>query len=333
MWLMLVVWLGFAPKIAAAPIDDLVSAAKKEGEIEFYAPSTLTPAGVQALRDVFNKKYGLEIRIHYNPSGSMSRDVAKIISTAAAGIPPEWDLMVVTDATHAPLWLKKLHKPFDYAKLGVDPESIQYDNGTIILANQFVLPAYNKKFLPPQEAPKSWEDLLDPKWKGGKLGMGTAGHHLARLATVWGEKKTTEFVKGLAKQQPSLGQHGTIFTRLILGEILIAITMTDSFIHTAELKKAPIVHAEAVEPVVSLAYNAGVPKNARHPNAAHLFAAFLTSSEAQQLWEKYGGQTSAFTPGTKAYNYAKGKKVVFMKQEQAELVARLAREYTTILGF
>jgi ABC-type Fe3+ transport system substrate-binding protein len=85
--------------------------------------------------------------------------------------------------------------------------------------------------------------------------------------------------------------------------------------------------------VISPAYNAGVPKIVRHPNAAHLLAAFLTSSEAQQIWETYGGQTSAFTPGTKAYQYAKGKKVVFMKQDQAELVARLAKEYTQILGF
>jgi iron(III) transport system substrate-binding protein len=323
----------FAPAIAAAPLDDVLAAARKEKEVDFYAPSTITPIGAQKLCDAFNKKYGLEIQLNYHPSGSMSRDVAKVITYAAAGLPPEWDLMVVTDATHVPRWQKKLHRPFDYAKLGVAPESIQYDNGTVILANQFVLPAYNKRFLSPQDVPKTWEDLLDPKWKGGKLGMGTAGHHLARLATVWGEKKTTEFVHGLAKQQPSLGQHGTIFTRLILGEILIAITMTDSFLHRAELAKAPIVHAEAVEPVISPAYNAGVPKNARHPNTAHLLAAFLTSPEAQQIWETYGGQTSAFTPGTKAYAYAKGKKVVFMKQEQADLVARLAREYTKIIGF
>jgi hypothetical protein len=49
--------------------------------------------------------------------------------------------------------------------------------------------------------------------------------------------------------------------------------------------------------------------------------------------DAYGGQTSAFTPGTKANKYAKGGKVVFMKQDQAEIVARLAKEYTQILGF
>jgi ABC-type Fe3+ transport system substrate-binding protein len=181
--------------------------------------------------------------------------------------------------------------------------------------------------------PKTWEDLLAPKWKDGKLGMSTATHHLARLASAWGEKKTTEYVQALAKQQPFLGELGAIYTRLQLGETLVAITMTDSFIHTAKTTGAPIVHAEGVVPVISPAYNAGVLKGAQHPNAAHLFAVFLTTPEAQALWEKYGGQTSAFVPGTRAYKYAQGKKVLYMAQEEAETVDRLAKEYSKTLGF
>lgn len=157
--------------------------------IELYAPSTFTPQGAQALDEAFNKKYQLKIKVNYSAAGQMARDVAKAITVSAAGVAPEWDLMVVTDAHHATLWLKKQHRPPDYSKLGVDPRAIQYDNGTVILANQFVLPTYNKKILPAQDAPKKWEDLLDSKWKGGKLGMSTATHHLARLASVWGETK------------------------------------------------------------------------------------------------------------------------------------------------
>jgi iron(III) transport system substrate-binding protein len=183
--------------------------------------------------------------------------------------------MVVTDGHHATLWLRNLQKPYDYRKLGVDPQSIQFDNGTVILANQFVLPAYNKEVLPPQDVPKSWEDLLDPKWRGGKLGVATGIHHLARLAAgPWGEKKTTEYVRSLAGQQPHIGELGVLYSRLQLGEILVAVTMTDSFIHRAKLAGAPIVHAEGVEPVISPTYNAGVLKGARHPHAGHLFTAF-----------------------------------------------------------
>jgi len=133
---------------ATAPLDELIAAAKKEGVIEFYAPSTLTPEGAQKLRDAFNKKYGLNVTVNYNPSGAMTRDVGKLVGFAAAGKAPEWDLMVIHDAGHATLWLKKLHQPFDYRKLGVDPKLIHYDNGTVGFANQFVLPAYNNKILP-----------------------------------------------------------------------------------------------------------------------------------------------------------------------------------------
>jgi len=153
----------------AAPIDDLIKGAKQEGTIEFYAPSTLTPQGAQALAAAFNKKYGLNVKLQFNPSGNMTRDIGKVVGLGASGVPPEWDLMVVTDAHHATLWVKKMHQPFDYKSIGVDPKAIQYDNGAVSFANQFVLPAYNKQLVPAKDAPKTWEDLLNPKWKG-KIG-------------------------------------------------------------------------------------------------------------------------------------------------------------------
>lgn len=332
--LVLSVLVGWARVASTRPLDELVAAAKKEGTLDFYAPSTLWGEGAQKLSEAFNKKYGLNIKLQHSPGGGgVTRDIGKVVSLAAAGSPPEWDLMAVHDGGHATLWLRKLHQPFDYGKLGVEPRMIHYNNGTVSFANQFALPAYNKKLLPVKDVPRRWEDLLDPKWKGGKLGMSTASHHLARLATgPWGEKKTTEYVKGLAKQEPNVGELGTLYSRLQLGEILVAITMTDTFIHRAKETGAPIVHAEGIEPVISPAYNAGVLKGAPHPNAGHLLAFFLTSPEAQEIWEKYGGQTSAFVPGTTAYKYAQGKKVLYMTQDQAEMVDRLTREYGKILG-
>ncbi len=324
---------GTACLLPAAPIDDLIAAARKEGELEFYAPSTLTPEGSAKLGEAFNRKYNLNVKVEYINSGGMTRDVAKVVSLAAAGAPQEWDLMVVHDAGHSTLWLRKLHKTFDYRKLGVDPRMIQFNSGTVAFANQFALPAYNKKVLPAQDVPKRWEDVLDPKWKGGKVGMSTATHHLARLAAgPWGEAKTTDFVKKLAALRPTLGRTGEIYSRLQLGEILLAATLEDSQIHRARKAGAPVVFAERVEPVISPAYNAGVLKGAVHPNVAHLFAFFLTTPDAQEIWEKYGGQSSAFVPGTAAYKFAQGKKVLYLSQDQAEMVDRLTREYGKILG-
>ncbi len=323
-------WTGF---LYAAPLDDVIAAAKKEGTLEFHAPSTLTIQGAEAIGAAVNKKYGVNIKMNYNPSSSMTSDVGKVVGMAATGIAPQWDLMVVTDAHHATLWFKKLHQAYNYRALGVDPKMIQYDGGAVSFAHQFVLPAYNKKLVPAKDIPQSWEDLLDPKWKG-KLGMATTTHHLARLAAgPWGEEKTTNFVKALARQDLMLGRMGEIFSRMLLGEVLVAVTLTDDELKTDRNKTAPVAHAEKVEPVVAPAYLAGVPKGAKHPNAAHLFAVFLTTAEGQKIWEQYGKLSSAFVPGTTAYKYAQGKKLVFLAQEQAATVERLAKEYGKILGF
>ncbi len=317
----------------AAPIDDLIAGAKKEGTIEFYAPSTLTPQGAQALGAAFNKKYGLNVKLQYNPSGNMTRDIGKLVGLGASGVAPEWDLMVVTDAHHATLWVKKLLQPFDYKSIGVDAQAIQFDSGAVSFANQFVLPAYNKKLVAPKDAPKTWEDLLNPKWKG-KMGVSSATHHMARLAAgPWGEEKTTNFVKELAKQELVLGRLGEIYNRMLLGEIVIAVSLSDSEIKSDKNKNAPVVHAEAVSPLIAPAYDAGVPKNAPHPKVAHLMAAYLTTPETQKTWEKYAGQSSTLIPGTSAYKYVQGKKVVYMSQDQAETVDRLSREYGKIFGF
>jgi iron(III) transport system substrate-binding protein len=317
----------------AAPIDDLIAGAKKEGTIEFYAPSTLTPQGAQALGAAFNKKYGLNVKLQFSPSGNMTRDIGKVVGLGASGVPPEWDLMVVTDAHHATLWVKKMHQPFDYKSIGVDPKMIQYDNGAVSFANQFVLPAYNKKLVSANDAPKTWDDLLNPKWKG-KLGVSSATHHMARLAAgPWGEEKATNFVKSLTKQDLILGRLGEIYNRLLLGEIVVAVSLSDSEIKSEKNKSAPVAFAEAVSPLIAPAYDAGAPKNAPHPKVAYLMAAYLTTPEAQKIWEKYAGQSSAFIPGTSAYKYVQKKNVVYMTQDQAEMIDRLSREYGKIFGF
>ncbi|MGH7797565.1 MAG: substrate-binding domain-containing protein [Candidatus Binatia bacterium] len=117
-----------------------------------------------------------------------------------------------------------------------------------------------------------------------------------------------------------------------MGEVLVAITLTDSFVHQAKVAGAPIVHAEEVTPVISPAYNAGVLKGAVHPNAGHLFSAFLTVPAAQEILQKFGGHTSAFVPGTPAYKFVQGKQTIYMKQEHAGMIDRLTGVYGKIFG-
>jgi iron(III) transport system substrate-binding protein len=334
LYLLGLVLAGMAPRSAsAAPLDDLIVGAKKEGVIEMHAPSTLGPDGAQALVSAFNKKYGLNVKMNYSPSGNMTRDVAKVVGLSASGQPPEWDIMIVTDAHHGSLWLRKLHRPFDYSTIGVAKDRIKYDRGAVSVANQFALPAYNKKILPAKDVPKRWDDLLDPKWKG-KLGVINSTHHWGRLAAgPWGEEKTIAFVKKLSAQQPILTRAGEMAQRLILGEVLVSATLQDSQLHESKESGAPLAFAEEVQPVISPEYHVGVLKNAPHPNVGHVFVAFMASAEVQPIWEKYTGHTSAFVPGTAAYKFAQGKQVVYMTQNQAEKIDKISRQIGKILGF
>jgi ABC-type Fe3+ transport system substrate-binding protein len=252
---------------------------------------------------------------------------------AASGQPPEWDIMVVTDAHHGSLWLRKLHSSFDYAALGVAKDRIEYDRGTISVANQFALPTYNTKLVAAKDVPKRWEDLLDPKWKG-KLGVINSTHHWGRLAAgPWGEEKTIDFVKKLSAQKPLLTRAGEMAQRLVLGEVLVSATLQDSQLHQSQKTGAPLAFAEQVQPVISPEYHVGVLKNAPHPKVGHLFVVYMASAEVQEIWKKYTGHTSAYVPGTEAYKFAQGKQVVYMKQEQADKIDKISRQVGKILGF
>jgi iron(III) transport system substrate-binding protein len=327
-------WLGSIHQASAASLDELVTAAKKEGTINVHAPSNTGPQGAQALSEAFNKKYRLNIKLNYFPSSSFTKDTAKIISQSALGVAPEWDVTILTENNHAELWHKKLHFQFDYKALGVDPRSIQHEGGTIAVSHGPVLPAYNKKILSSKDIPKSWEDLLDPKWRDGKLGVADTTYYFASFATgAWGENKTTEFVRGLARQRPFLGRLAELSTRLELGEILVAAMLAESTVHNATSKGAPISFAEDVQPVLVSVTNIGVLKGAAHPNVAYLFSAFMVSPEAQSLWGKYFGGTSALIPGTKTNKFLKGKQVVFQGGQDPALIERLSNEYSKVLGF
>lgn len=130
---------------SAATLDEVIAGAKREGVLELHAASILGPAGAQALAAAFNKKHGVNLKVNYHASGNMTRDVAKVVGLAATGIAPEWDVMVVTDAHHGSLWVRKLHISFDYKSLGVDPNAVQYDSGTVRSPNQMILPAGESK--------------------------------------------------------------------------------------------------------------------------------------------------------------------------------------------
>lgn len=318
---------------AGAGLQAVVDGAKKEGTLKLYAPSTLGPKGAQLLQEGIKKKYGVDVNITYTSSGSMTLDVSKVVTEMAAGSRPTWDTMLVTDAHYIPLVQNDFLEHVDYGALGIDPKAVLYDGAAVAFATQFVAPAYNTKLVKPADLPKKWEDLLDPKWKG-KIGINTATHHWGRLAQVWGDEKTTKYVRAMAEQKIVRGRLPEVYTRLQLGEVAIAATMTDSYVDEAKEKGAPIGFIEAVDPIIATHYLAAPLKGAEHRNAALLLVTFLVTPEGQAIWGKTQGQTSMFIKGSPAYNYVQKKNAVSLEKKFAlSQFEDLTNKYGKLLGF
>ena len=168
-----------------------------------------------------------------------------------------------------------------------------YAGGRFVGAYNLTLPiSYNSKAVSAKDAPKSWEELLDPKWKGRKLIIEARLVPFAMLGTEWGKAKVTELVKKLLAQEPIIVQGGTtVANALAGGQVSIAI---GTYAYTIErLKKAgATVDWIPVAPLPVLTSAVGVLKTAPHPNAARFFAGWMGTTEGQKVRYETSGQAN-----------------------------------------
>jgi len=151
---------------------------------------------VQALGNAFNKKFGLNIKINYSPSSNMTGDVAKLVMGAASRPPRNGTSCWSRMRTTPPCGPRKLHLPFDYAKLGVAPELIQYDNGAVSVGNQFVLRPTTETFCPRKKRRNAGKIFSTQNGKAASSAFRPRPIICSRLAVgPWGENKTLDFVK------------------------------------------------------------------------------------------------------------------------------------------
>jgi iron(III) transport system substrate-binding protein len=332
---------GSAPPAAAPPAPPgepsravVEAAAKEDPTFELYLSSNFDKDQLAALEQAFNRRHGLNVSFRHTPTGSMTRDAARVITEISAGQAPTWDLMVMTDAHYATLFTNDALEKTDWAALGItNPQSITYDGTGVHFATSFIAPSYNPNLVRADEVPKDWADLLDPRWRG-RMGMSTATHHLGRLAQAWGDERTTRFVEGLAAQQLVLGRTTELFTRLTLGEIAVYATSTDTNWNEAKQTGAPFAFVETAKPVVVANYTVGVLKGGKRPNLSRLMAAFMTTPEAQAIWEASQGQTSMYIEGSSAWRYAQGKEILTLDARfAAEQLDDLSQKYGRIVGY
>lgn len=258
----------------------LPEAARAEGTLVFY--TSLNEQNMAYVVAAFEKKYGIKVRTWRS---NADRVLQRMLTEFQAG---RFDVDVVHPGSGE---LEILHRE----KVLQRVESSHYKHllQSAMPAHHEWAPtflsvwvqAYNTNAVKKEDLPRSYEDLLNPKWKG-KLGI-EAGNDdwFGKIVSEMGEAKGLKLFRDLAETNGlSVRKGHTLLSNLVIsGEVPFAVTMYNYLPQAAKKKGAPVDWL-ALDPVIARANGAGVARRAPHPAAAILFYEFLISEEGQQLF-------------------------------------------------
>jgi len=262
---------------------ELVDAAVREGRVAWYTAIDLAVA--ERLVDAFQAKYP-GVTVQLQRSGA-ERNFARIGQEYAAGIHVA-DVIDSSDAAHFIVWKRQgwlaPYVPADVAKYWA-PELRDPDGLFATWRVTLSVMGYNTKLVKPEDAPRSFADLLDPKWSGKivKAHPGYSGTILTATFQMvrelgWG------YFERLSKQRVLQVQSAVDPPKkLAAGERPIMADGSEAaliFQQDAGQPVRPIYPSEGTPVVTS---PSAVLKDAPHPNAARLFQSYVFSLEGQQL--------------------------------------------------
>ncbi len=256
-------------------------AAKKEGKVVWYSSLALDVA--QKICNTFTQRHpGVPCELTRSGSG---RIFQRVMQETKANLAIA-DVVETSDAGHF-LDFKAQGMLVAYEPAGTktlradlkDPEGMFHT----MRGTPYVI-AYNTRLVPKDQAPRKWQDVLDPRWRG-KVAHGHPGYSGVVTTGMVGilSKYGWDYYAALAKNQPVLGQSAEDPpVKLAGGEASIAVSGEYNFFKSKK-KGNPIevVFPEEVIPFVNSP--AAILKRAPHPNAARLFLDYLFGKEAQQI--------------------------------------------------
>ena len=256
----------------------LVEGAMKEKGLVLYITMDL-PQTMEVVHDFLEKYPFLGVELHPREAEKL---VKKIQNDARSGI-SNWDVLIGGGGLFQPLLDEKLvasyHSPQREAVSDALNDSESYWSGFYI--NPYAL-GYNTVQVKKEEIPKSYDDLLDPRWKGNRIAIDSTAHGLLRgLAQIWGEDKAIAYLKRLAGQQPVMARAGiTAVDSLHTGNVSMVIARAPVILGYKKKLQSPIDWVY-LEPIVAQIDAVMLSAQAPHPNAARLFVDFVLSREGQ----------------------------------------------------
>jgi iron(III) transport system substrate-binding protein len=261
----------------------LIEAARKEGKVSFYTAMDIAVA--EKFAKAFEAKYpGIAVRVERSGAERIFQRIAQEKASNIHAV----DVVNSADAAHLIVWKRNgwldPYVPEDVAK-HYPPEHKDADGMYASQRAWMSVIGYNTNLVKPEEAPKSWADLLDPKWAGKMVKAHPAYSGTIMTATYQIARDLGwEYFEKLSKQRVMQVQSSTDPPKkLALGERAI---MADGNDYNLILLK------EAGQPVEVVYPSEGTPlivgpnaifKNAPNPNAARLLQSYLFSLEAQQM--------------------------------------------------
>jgi iron(III) transport system substrate-binding protein len=307
----------------------IIEAAKKEGELYWW--STIAQDQSQKVVDEFMKRYPF-IKANYWRSGSVGLH-NKIMLEARAGR-PSWDVVSQTSPEFIhELKQKRQIVPYDSPErrnFSADLKDKEgYWTGTYALPTGL---GFNTQLVKKDDVPKSYKDLLDPKWKGEKISVDDESFEfLAGLIQTWGQSAAIEYLRGLAAQSPKIGRGNSQRTQLLsAGEFPLAIAYT----HTVEWAKSQGTPVDWVnlEPVVIKFDGIMLGAKAAHPNAGKLFIDFILSQPGQELLQSFRRVTLRNGVEPDPPRLIKGFKRIVLHPDRSQNAQEILRLYRQTFG-
>jgi iron(III) transport system substrate-binding protein len=276
------------PLRAAAPpptavTPDLIEAARKEGKVSFYSALELNVA--ERLGKTFEAKYpGIAVRVERSGAERIFQRIAQEQASHINAV----DVANSTDPAHYLEWKKNgwlaAYLPDDVAKHfpadQVDPDGMHATSCAWLEAI-----AYNTNLVKREDAPKSYADLLDPKWQG-KIVKGHPGYSGAILTATFLLVRDLgwPYLEKLAQQKVMQMQSAADPPKkILLGERAVMADGNDYNVLLAKDQGKPVEVVYAAEGAPLIIVPSGVFLGAPNPNAARLFQSFFFSPETQQL--------------------------------------------------
>lgn len=260
------------------PNPKLVEAAKKEGEVVYYTTMTLDQS--KSVADRFEKKYGVRVTLFRTGGGPLLNK----IFTESRGGRHDWDVVVGRGEMVLPLTQRKLLATYKSPESKMIDEQLVDKDGlwSAYYVNSYVL-GWNTKLVKREDVPKTYEALINPRWKGGQISLDTEAYGMFEgLKGAWGKEKTLSYFKRLAALEPVLKRGNTERVQLaVAGEYPLIIAYNQT-IQRMTSRGAPMDWLP-LEPAVTQVNPAMIGAKAPHPNAARLFLDFLLAKEGQEM--------------------------------------------------